>query len=98
MNEVKNHVGCLSKSIKKQIRTSKISDSIVLARKLKNSRHWQGYRREGTKKPLTISHQMDEHEIQVQCLSESIKETDQVLIFRSEPQKKLVFLQFWLAN
>ena len=32
---------------KAQIRTSKISDSIVLARKLKNSLHRQGYQRAG---------------------------------------------------
>ena len=77
---------------KKQIRTSKKSDSIVSARKLKNSRHWQGYRREGTRKPFTISHQMIEHKIYVECLSESIKETDQVIIFRSGPREISDFL------
>ena len=77
---------------KKQIRTSKISDSIVLARKLRNNRHWQGYRREGTKKPFTISHQMIEHKNHVECLSESIKETDQVIIFRSGPREISDFL------
>ena len=35
---------------KEQIRTSKISDSIVLARKLKNSLHRQGYQRAGARK------------------------------------------------
>ena len=47
MNEVKNHVGCLSESIKKADQDLEISDSIVLARKLKNSLHRQGYQRAG---------------------------------------------------
>ena len=39
---------------KKQIRISKISVSIVLARKLKNSRHIQGYQRAGACKGRII--------------------------------------------
>ena len=73
---------------KKQIRTSIISDFLVLARKLKTATlAGQPTSRRMKKAPFTMNHQMDEHEIQVECLSESIKETDQVLIFRSEPQK-----------
>ena len=84
---------------KKQIRISKISDFIVLARQLeKSTLAGLPTSRRMKKAPFTMNHQMDEHEIQVQCLSESIKETDQVLIFRSEPQKNWFFLQFWLAN
>ena len=42
IHEHKNHAGCLSKSIKNQIRTSKISVVfIVLAGQLRNSRHRQ---------------------------------------------------------
>ena len=43
MNEVKNHVGCLSKSIKKADQASKISVFIVLAGRVRNSQHWRGY-------------------------------------------------------
>ena len=43
MNEVKNHVGCLSKSIKKADQASKISVFIVLAGRMRNSQHWRGY-------------------------------------------------------
>ena len=46
MNDHKNYEGCLSESIKNQIRTSKISIVFIhLAGQLRNSRHWQGYKR-----------------------------------------------------
>ena len=45
-NDHKNHDVSRSPS-KKQIRTSKTSGFIVLARQLKNSQHWQGYHRAG---------------------------------------------------
>ena len=66
---------------KEQIRTSKISDSIVLARKLKNSLHRQSYQRAGAwkKAPITIIHQMNEVKNHVGCLSKSIKKADQNL-------------------
>ena len=92
MNDVKNHDGCLSKSIKKADPASKISVFIVLTGRLRNSRYWQGYHREGAKKPFTKSHQMIENKIHVECLSESIKETDQVIIFRSGPREISNFL------
>ena len=41
MNEDKNHVGCLSKPIKNQIKTSKVSVFIILAGQLRSNRHWQ---------------------------------------------------------
>ena len=44
MNDVKNHVGCLKRSIKKADQdTSKISVFIVLAGQMRNSQHWRGY-------------------------------------------------------
>ena len=43
MNDVKNHVGCLSKSIKKADQASKKSVFIVLAGQMRNSQHWRGY-------------------------------------------------------
>ena len=43
MNEVKNHVGCLSRSIKKADQDIEISVFIVLAGQMRNSQHWRGY-------------------------------------------------------
>ena len=63
-----------------------------MAGQLTSSRHWQGYQQGGAKKPFTISHQMIEHKNHVECLSESIKETDQVIIFRSGPREISDFL------
>ena len=52
LNEHKNHVECLSMSIKNHIRTSKVSVVfIVLASQLRNSRHWQGYKRTSRDRP-----------------------------------------------
>ena len=43
VNDVKNHVGCLSKSIKKADQASKKSVFIVLAGQMRNSQHLRGY-------------------------------------------------------
>ena len=77
---------------KKLIRASRITIFIVLAGQLTSSRHWHGYQQAGAKKPFTISHQMIEHKNHVECLSESIKETDQVIIFRSGAREISDFL------
>ena len=43
MNEVKNHVGCLSRSIKKADQDIEMTVFIVLAGQMRNSQHWRGY-------------------------------------------------------
>ena len=66
-------------SSNKQIRTSKISVFIVLAGQLKNSRHWQGYQREGAKEASsTIIHEINEHK-SILDVSNFIKQADQDL-------------------
>ena len=66
---------------KEQTRTSKISDSTVLSRKLKNSLHRQCYQRAGAwkKHHSQKKRQMNDVKNHVGYLSKSIKRADQDL-------------------
>ena len=78
MNEHKNFVGCLSRSIKNADQDIQNNVFVVLSGQLRSSRQWQGYQRAGAyKATFTKTHQMIEHQNHVGCVSRSNKKANQ---------------------
>ena len=77
MNDHKNHVGCLTKSIKQADQDIENIQFYSLGWTTEKQSTLAGLptSRCMKKAPFTIIHEMNEHGNQVECLSESIKET-----------------------